>query len=228
MQSSGREMVIEDKYEMQDVLGEGTYGVVYKARVLGTDDVVAIKKIRLDSDDEGIPSTTLREISSLKELNHRNIIKLQEVIYRPLQQKLFLVFEFLPMDLRKYIRSKQEDFEPKEILVITKQILEALYHCHCRRIFHRDIKPQNILINDKTKEVKVADFGLARVFSVPLKALTHEIETLWYRAPEVLLGLNEYCLGVDTWPVGCIIGEMLQRKPLFRGDSEIDQIFKIF
>lgn len=113
------------------MLGEGTYGVVYKARVLGTDDVVAIKKIRLDSDDEGIPSTTLREISSLKELNHKNIIKLQEVIYRPLNQKLFLVFEFLPMDLRKYIRSKQEDFETREILLITKQILEALYHCHC-------------------------------------------------------------------------------------------------
>lgn len=132
------------------------------------------------------------------------------------------------MDLRKYIWTKNGDFETKEILIITKQILEALYHCHSWRIFHRDIKPQNILIDDKTKLVKIADFGLARVFSVPLKALTHEIETLWYRAPEILLGLEEYCLGVDTWPVGCIIGEMLQKRPLFRGDSEVDQIFKIF
>lgn len=189
---------------------------------------MAIKKIRLEQEDEGIPSTTLREISSLKELNHPNIIKLLEIIYKPLHQKLFLVFEFLPMDLRKYIRTKQGDFETWEILIITKQILEALYHCHTWRIFHRDIKPQNILIDDKTLLVKIADFGLARVFSVPLKALTHEIETLWYWAPEILLGLDEYCLGVDTWPVGCIIGEMLQKRPLFRGDSEIDQIFKIF
>jgi serine/threonine protein kinase len=189
--------------------------------------VVAIKKIRLEQDDEGIPSTTLREISSLKELDHENIIKLEEVIYKPLNQKLYLVFEYFPMDLRKFIWSRPDNFELKEVLHITRQILEALYHCHTRRIIHRDIKPQNILIDNQTLVVKVADFGLARVFSIPLKALTHEIETLWYWAPEVLLGLDEYCLGVDTWPVGCIIAELILKKPLFRGDSEIDQIFKI-
>lgn len=104
--SSLFENKVDEKYELNDVLGEGTYGVVYKAKNLKTDKIVAVKKIWLEQDDEGIPSTTLREISSLRELDHENIIKLEEVIYKPLNQKLYLVFEFLPMDLRKFTRTK--------------------------------------------------------------------------------------------------------------------------
>ena len=89
------------------------------------------------------------------------------------------------------------------------------------------MKPQNLLI-DKNGKIKLADFGLARAFSVPIRTLTHEVETLWYRAPEILLGQKEYSLGVDIWSVGCIFAEMVEKKPLFMGDSEIDQIFKIF
>ena len=85
-----------------------------------------------------------------------------------------------------------------------------------------------MLINPHTGELKIADFGLARAFSVPIRTLTHEIETLWYRAPEVLLGQRKYSLGVDTWAIGCIFYELYERRPLFIGDSEIDQIFKIF
>ncbi len=107
------------------------------------------------------------------------------------------------------------------------QILNGLNYCHSKRIIHRDLKPQNLLI-DKNGVIKLADFGLARAYSVPIKTLTHEVETLWYRAPEILLGQKEYALPVDMWSVGCIFAEMVEKRPLFMGDSEIDQIFKIF
>jgi cyclin-dependent kinase 2 len=108
------------------------------------------------------------------------------------------------------------------------QLLKGIVHCHQRRIIHRDLKPQNLLVDPATHKLKLADFGLARAFSVPIRTLTHEIETLWYRAPEVLLGQKEYALGVDMWAIGCIFAELIHQSPLFMGDSEIDQIFKIF
>jgi len=104
----------------------------------------------------------------------------------------------------------------------------SLVYCHKRRIVHRDLKPQNVLINHTTKDVKICDFGLARSFELPLKTLTHEVVTLWYRCPEILMGKKRYDLSVDIWSTGCILVEMANRKPLFQGDSEIDQIFKIF
>lgn len=109
-----------------------------------------------------------------------------------------------------------------------RQLLEGIVHCHNWWIIHRDLKPQNLLIDSGTGTLKIADFGLARAFSIPIRTLTHEIETLWYRAPEILLGQRQYSLGVDTWAIGCILYEMYEKWPLFIGDSEIDQIFKIF
>lgn len=107
------------------------------------------------------------------------------------------------------------------------QLINGVNYCHSRRIIHRDLKPQNLLV-DRSGNLKIADFGLARAFGIPIKTLTHEIETLWYRAPEVLLGQKQYSLGVDIWAVGCIFSELIEKKPMFNGDSEIDQIFKIF
>lgn len=105
--------------------------------------------------------------------------------------------------------------------------MRGIYFCHAHRILHRDLKPQNLLI-DKEGNLKLADFGLARAFGIPLRTYTHEVVTLWYRAPEVLLGSRHYNTAIDMWSVGCIFAEMAMRTPLFPGDSEIDEIFRIF
>lgn len=107
------------------------------------------------------------------------------------------------------------------------QLLLALKCCHQRGVVHRDLKPQNLLVN-RAGALKVADFGLARAFSVPIRAYTHEVVTLWYRAPEILLGGKEYALGVDMWSVGCIMAELVSKKPLFPADSEIDMLMRVF
>ena len=217
------------RYERMEKLGEGTYGVVYKARdVQNEHGIVAIKKIRLENEDEGMPSTAMREIAILKELNHPNIVQLFDVIYVPTEKKLSLIFEYVDYDMKKFMKTLSGPLTDDQVKFLTRQLLEGIIHCHNRRIIHRDLKPQNLLIDPKTLNLKIADFGLARAFSVPIRTLTHEIETLWYRAPEVLLGQKEYSLGVDMWAIGCIFAELYERRPLFVGDSEIDQIFKIF
>lgn len=217
-----------ERYERLEKLGEGTYGIVYKARDTSTGEIVALKKIRLENEEEGMPSTAMREISILKELNHVNIVSLKDVIYVPADKRLYIIFEYLEMDLKKYLNQNKHSLTPMIIKAFMYQLIQGILHCHQRRIIHRDLKPQNLLVDPKNNIIKLADFGLARAFSVPIRTLTHEIETLWYRAPEVLLGQKEYALGVDMWAIGCIFSEFVETKPLFQGDSEIDQIFKIF
>jgi serine/threonine protein kinase len=213
-----------DKYEKQQKVGEGTYGVVYKARDRLTNKLVALKKIRLEHEDEGVPSTAIREISVLKELQHPNIVELIDVVH--INQKLFLVFEFLDQDLKKYMDSVPS-LSPALVKSYCRQLLEGLLFCHRRRILHRDLKPQNLLI-DRNGALKLADFGLARAFCVPVRPYTHEVITLWYRAPEILLGSQQYSVAVDVWSAGCIFAEMITKRPLFPGDSEIDELFRIF
>lgn len=108
------------------------------------------------------------------------------------------------------------------------QMLDGIAYCHSHRILHRDLKPQNLLIDRSNERLKLADFGLARAFGIPVRQYTHEVITLWYRAPEILLGAQHYSTAVDLWSIGCIFAEMVNQKPLFPGDSEIDQLFKIF
>ena len=216
------------KYRGIEKLGEGTYGVVFKAVNENGDQTVAIKKIRLENEDEGMPSTAMREIAILRELDHPNIVRLIDVNYNPSGKQLSLIFEYVEYDMKKFMKTLTSYLPSDIIRKFIRQLLEGIVHCHNRRIIHRDLKPQNLLIDAKRESLKIADFGLARAFSVPIRTLTHEIETLWYRAPEVLLGQKEYSLGVDIWAIGCIFAELHERKPLFVGDSEIDQIFKIF
>ncbi|MCJ1309739.1 Cyclin-dependent kinase catalytic subunit [Agyrium rufum] len=236
-----------ENYQKIEKIGEGTYGVVYKARDLTHPGrIVALKKIRLEAEDEGVPSTAIREISLLKELDDPNIVKLYNIVQAD-GYKLYLVFELLEMDLKKYMealpvsdggrgKALPEGSGPdlgrlglgtNMVKKFMSQLVEGVRYCHSHRILHRDLKPQNLLI-DRVGNLKLADFGLARAFGVPLRTYTHEVVTLWYRAPEILLGGRQYSTGVDMWSVGCIFAEMCTRKPLFPGDSEIDEIFKIF
>ncbi|KAL4455702.1 hypothetical protein ABPG74_003112 [Tetrahymena malaccensis] len=218
---------IPDRFKCLQKIGEGTYGIVYKGFDTQTNKQVAIKKVKLDQEQEGIPQSALREICILKDLSdHQNIVKLQDVIYQMDQGKLFLIFEYVDYDLKKYMETMKY-LTQHDIKLIMYQLLNGLNFCHQRRIIHRDIKPQNILI-DKAGNVKIADFGLAKTFQVPSKTLTHEVETLWYRPPEILLGVKAYSLAIDMWSIGCIFYELIEKKPLFMSDSEIDAIFKIF
>jgi serine/threonine protein kinase len=231
---SSEELKCDDKFGLSEnkrytrfeVRGHGAYGVVYKGKDIETDKIVAIKKIKIESEQEGIPGTALREISLLREINHPNIVPLLDVVAE--DKKLFLIFEFLDGDLKEFI--EKNEMPEKYIKSIAYQLLLGIKECHSKRIMHRDLKPQNILIN-KAKTgiaIKIADFGLARAFAVPIRPYTHEVVTLWYRAPEILLGATDYFTPVDMWSLGCILAEMYNKQALFMGDSEIDQLYKIF
>ncbi|XP_059622072.1 cyclin-dependent kinase 2 [Phlebotomus argentipes] len=214
-----------DKYRKIEKIGEGTYGVVYKANDKKTGKFVALKKIRLESETDGVPSTAIREISLLKDLKHPAIVNLHDVIIG--DGSIFMVFECLNMDLKKMLEQKKDLLTPKLVKSYMHQMLDALAFCQAHRILHRDLKPQNLLV-DKAGHIKLADFGLARCFNIPMSSYTHEVVTLWYRAPEILLGTKLYTTAVDTWSLGCIFAEMIIKRALFPGDSEIQQLYKIF
>lgn len=213
------------RYDLVEKLGEGTYGVVYKARDKINNQFVAMKKLRLDQDDEGIPPTSIREIALLKELDHVNIVRLMDVLHY--KNRIYLVFEFIDFDLKKYLTASKTPLNSLLVKSYMYQIFLAIYYCHSHRVLHRDLKPQNILL-DKNGLLKLADFGLARAFGLPMRSYTHQVVTLWYRSPEILLGSKNYGCPVDIWSIGCIYYEMITGKPLFPGDSEIDQLYKIF
>eukprot|EP00770_Monocercomonoides_exilis_P009032 MONOS_8986.1-p1 / transcript=MONOS_8986.1 / gene=MONOS_8986 / organism=Monocercomonoides_exilis_PA203 / gene_product=protein serine / transcript_product=protein serine / location=Mono_scaffold00355:35306-37095(-) / protein_length=256 / sequence_SO=supercontig / SO=protein_coding / is_pseudo=false len=171
-----------DNYEKIDKAGEGTYGVI-----------VALKRIRLESEEEGVPSTAIREISLLKELHHPNIVQLKDVIHS--DKKLTLVFEFLDFDMKKYLEMNRGR--------VAVPIIKNL-------------------------KLKLGDFGLARAFGIPVRSFTHEVVTLWYRAPDVLLGNRKYSTPVDIWSCGCIFAELVTGRPLFPGSSDQDELVRIF
>ncbi|KAI9336839.1 cyclin-dependent protein kinase [Zopfochytrium polystomum] len=216
----------KERYLRLEKLGEGTYATVYKGKNKFTNEVVALKEIHLDA-EEGAPSTAIREISLMKELRHNNIVRLYDVIHT--EKTLTLVFEHMDQDLKKYMDSQGNGgaLNPQLCKLFLHQLLKGIAFCHENRVLHRDLKPQNLLINQRM-ELKLADFGLARAFGIPVNTFSNEVVTLWYRAPDVLLGSRNYSTSIDIWSAGCIMAEMCSGKPLFPGKTNEDQLTKIF
>jgi serine/threonine protein kinase len=213
-----------DTYTKLDKLGEGTYATVFKGKSRLTDNLVALKEIRLEH-EEGAPCTAIREVSLLKDLKHNNIVTLHDIVHT--DKALTLVFEYLERDLKQYMDDCGGILSMNNVKIFLFQLIRGLGYCHSRRILHRDLKPQNLLINE-TGELKLADFGLARAKSVPTKTYSNEVVTLWYRPPDVLLGSTEYSTPIDMWGVGCIFYEMASGRPLFPGSTVEDELHLIF
>ena len=174
--------------------------------------------------ESGIPSNAIREVSLLKQFDHPNIIKINEVLYK--RPKLHLYMEYMETDLKKYIEENSFRSNSK-IQSIMKNILEGVKTMHMNRAIHRDLKPENIFMNN-SGEVKIGDFGISRTFGVSSKPMSNEVVTIFYRAPELALGLKEYSIPIDIWSVGCIFAELFSGKPLFRVENDIDLITNIF
>ncbi|XP_072027290.1 cyclin-dependent kinase 17-like isoform X2 [Amphiura filiformis] len=213
-----------ETYTKLDKLGEGTYATVFKGRSRLTDNLVALKEIRLEH-EEGAPCTAIREVSLLKGLKHANIVTLHDIVHT--DKSLTLVFEYLEKDLKQYMDDCGSIMSMNNVKLFLYQLLRGLEYCHKRQVLHRDLKPQNLLINEKG-ELKLADFGLARAKSVPSKTYSNEVVTLWYRPPDVLLGSTEYTTSIDMWGVGCIFYEMAAGRPLFPGSTVEDELHLIF
>lgn len=214
-----------EHYTKLEQLGEGSYATVYKGVSKRNNMFVALKEIALQ-EEEGIPFTAIREASLLKDLKHANIVRLHDII--PAKEHLVLVFEYLHTDLCFYLEERPYGVQPNNAKLLLFQLLRGLTYIHKKKILHRDIKPQNVLLSNRG-DLKLADFGLARAKSVPSRTYTHEIVTLWYRPPDVLLGSRHYTTSLDIWGVGCIFVEMISGSPVFPGvKSARDQLSKIF
>ncbi|CAG9860765.1 unnamed protein product [Phyllotreta striolata] len=218
-------------YEALNSIGRGAYGTVYRAKDKKTGTDVALKKVYVPLNENGVPVNMLREITLLRQLNasdHPNIVRLLDVCYGQQVEKellMYLVFEFVEQDLATYIEKNPKGFSTDHIRNLSREILNGVDFLHGNRVVHRDLKPQNLLVTSDG-HIKLADFGLARTYDCSMK-LTSVVVTLWYRAPEVLLGLT-YATPVDIWSIGCIIYELFSLKPLFCGTTEGDQLSKIF
>ncbi|XP_019727293.1 cyclin-dependent kinase 10 isoform X1 [Hippocampus comes] len=210
-------------FEKLNRIGEGTYGIVYRARDTKSDEIVALKKVRMDKEKDGIPISSLREITLLLRLRHPNIVELKEVVVGSHLESLFLVMSYCEQDLASLLENIQTPFSEAQVKCIILQLLRGLRYLHHNFIIHRDLKVSNLLMTDKGC-VKIADFGLARRYGVPQQPMTPRVVTLWYRAPELLLGSKTQTTALDMWAVGCILAELLAHKPLLPGTSEIQQL----
>ncbi|GKZ16541.1 hypothetical protein AbraIFM66951_000226 [Aspergillus brasiliensis] len=214
-------------FERLNHIEEGSYGFVSRAKDIITGEVVALKKLKMDNSPDGFPVTGLREIQTLLEARHQNIVYLREVVTGTKLDEIYLVMDFHEHDLKTLLDDMPEPFLPSEIKTLLLQLLSGLDFLHDQWIMHRDLKTSNLLLNNRG-ELKIADFGMARYYGDPPPKLTQLVVTLWYRSPELLLGAEKYGTEIDMWSVGCIMGELLTKEPLLQGKNEVDQVSKIF
>lgn len=221
-----------DKFDIIGIIGEGTYGQVYKAKDKDTGELVALKKVRLDNEKEGFPITAIREIKILRQLIHRSVVNMKEIVtdkqdaldFKKDKGAFYLVFEYMDHDLMGLLESGLVHFSEDHIKSFMKQLMEGLDYCHKKNFLHRDIKCSNILLNN-SGQIKLADFGLARLYSSEeSRPYTNKVITLWYRPPELLLGEERYTPAIDVWSCGCILGELFTKKPIFQANLELAQL----
>ncbi|XP_072847463.2 cyclin-dependent kinase 20 isoform X2 [Pogona vitticeps] len=212
-----------DQYSILGRIGEGAHGIVFKAKNIETGETVALKKVALRKLEDGIPNQALREIKALQEIEeNQHVVKLKDVF--PHGTGFVLVFEYMISDLSEVIRNSEQPLTDAQVKGYMLMLLKGVAFCHANSIMHRDLKPANLLISS-TGQLKIADFGLARVFTNDGERLySHQVATRWYRAPELLYGARKYDEGVDLWAVGCIFAELLNNSPLFPGENDIEQL----
>ncbi|XP_072941030.1 cyclin-dependent kinase 10 [Epargyreus clarus] len=211
------------EFEKLNRIGEGTYGIVYRAKDKLNGNIVALKKVRMDVEKDGLPLSGLREIQVLMACRHENIVQLKEVLVGRSLESIFLSMEYCEQDLASLLDNMSSPFTESQVKCLMLQVLKGLKYLHSNFIVHRDLKVSNLLLTDKGC-VKIADFGLARWLGAPTRTATPCVVTLWYRAPELLLQSPRQTPALDMWAAGCILGELLANKPLLPGRTEIEQL----
>lgn len=218
-------------FQKKNQVGQGTYGSVFMGADKVTGEIVALKRINTEQEENGFPITALREVKILKALRHENVVKLKEIVTSKEQNEtpknVFMVFEYHEYDLTGILETSEIRFTQDHIKSWAMQLLKGVNYMHVNNVVHRDLKASNLLINKKG-ELVIADWGLARSWGPQMKHLTNGVVTLWYRPIELLLGCKQYSTKIDMWSVGCIIAEMFRRSGLLKGHNEASQLSLIF